>query len=676
MFVPIADPGRNIVPSLGKVLRHLGAAALTLAVVAALAASLSACDAIEQVASRDTPTPVPVRPTVPPTLATDPSVAPTTAVGPTGTASPSASGRVLPVSIAGVPANLPDYDRGTWRHWTDEDGDCQNARQEVLIAESIAKVTFETSDQCRVATGQWKGPYTGEDVSTPRELDVDHLVPLENAHRSGAWRWDRERKREFANYLDDEAHLIATTSSANRSKGSKGPEKWKPPLESYWCTYAADWVTVKNRWGLSVTEAEYNALNEMLATCDTPVLLQPSQGSVPTSPAATRTTTPVSGLRYDPFGPDRDCGDFDNYDEALAFFLAAGGPDQDRHKLDVNGDGEPCESLPGGPSSAVPDGTPQSAMALYATFPTTPAGSPEECPSTGPPRDQQGPVGPAQTGSEDQPDCRQPSTPAPVPANTPVVAPTALPASSPTPVATPVPVPSPSPAPTLAPTPATGPTPEPSPSHEETFVDLDCSDFSEWREAQSFFESQGGPDEDPHGLDGDGDGIACQSLTGAPTGPSTNAPEHTPTPSPEPDPSPAGPQYADLPFDPAGADRDCSDFSSWWDAQNFYLAAGGPDDDPHRLDHNGDGTACESLFPAPNEDSPAAGSSQGSSSSDNTSTQEEDFQDRNCSDFDTWQEAHDFFLSEGGPDNDPHGLDGNNDGVPCESLPGAPKDDN
>lgn len=42
-------------------------------------------------------------------------------------------------------------------------------------------------------------------------------------------------------------------------------------------------------------------------------------------------------------------------------------------------------------------------------------------------------------------------------------------------------------------------------------------------------------------------------------------------------------------------DRDCSDFPSWDAAQRFFLEAGGPERDPHRLDANGDGIACESI---------------------------------------------------------------------------------
>jgi endonuclease YncB( thermonuclease family) len=44
-----------------------------------------------------------------------------------------------------------------------------------------------------------------------------------------------------------------------------------------------------------------------------------------------------------------------------------------------------------------------------------------------------------------------------------------------------------------------------------TAADLDCSDFSSQASAQSYFLSRGGPSSDPDRLDGDGDGIACES---------------------------------------------------------------------------------------------------------------------------------------------------------------------
>lgn len=42
--------------------------------------------------------------------------------------------------------------------------------------------------------------------------------------------------------------------------------------------------------------------------------------------------------------------------------------------------------------------------------------------------------------------------------------------------------------------------------------DKDCADFTTQKEAQDFFIAQGGPDKDPHKLDVDHDGVACEGL--------------------------------------------------------------------------------------------------------------------------------------------------------------------
>ena len=51
-----------------------------------------------------------------------------------------------------------------------------------------------------------------------------------------------------------------------------------------------------------------------------------------------------------------------------------------------------------------------------------------------------------------------------------------------------------------------------------------------------------------------------------------------------------------LKYDPAGPDRDCSDFATWREAQAFYLAT---ENDSHGLDPDGDDVACEDLPGAP-----------------------------------------------------------------------------
>ena len=235
-------------------------------------------------------TPLPSSPTPTPMAA---SISPTATSVPPKLTQPS-SGLAFSLEINEIATDLPKYDRKDWKHWIDEDKDCQNTRHEVLIEESLKEVTFKSDKQCQVATGEWLAPFTGDTVTDGTKLDVDHMVPLKNAHDSGGWAWDKDKKAAYANETGYADHLIAVTASANRQKSASGPEQWKPANQEYWCDYAVDWVQIKVDWGLSATQEEWTALQEMLETCDSPPSItairskaQPPLLATPVLPAAT-----------------------------------------------------------------------------------------------------------------------------------------------------------------------------------------------------------------------------------------------------------------------------------------------------------------------------------------------------------------------------------------------------
>jgi hypothetical protein len=111
---------------------------------------------------------------------------PTYTFYPTSTPYPAAASALTPRPVAAesvqllvreIPADLPGYARGDWRHWIDADRDCQNTRHEVLVEESLIAPTFKAADECQVSSGQWLGLFSGTTVTEASKLDVDHMVP-------------------------------------------------------------------------------------------------------------------------------------------------------------------------------------------------------------------------------------------------------------------------------------------------------------------------------------------------------------------------------------------------------------------------------------------------------------------------------------------------------------------
>jgi len=301
-----------------------------------------------------------------PVITTTTSTTTTTTVPVTTTTTSSTTTTVVTVDypqlvISEISSSIPQYNRDDWNHWTDENGDCQNTRHEVLIEESFETVTYTSDTYCSVSTGKWYGNYTGQYYYNASELDIDHFIPLKNAHQSGGYDWSSAKKEEFANYRLDPDNLIAVNLSANRSKGAKGPDEWKPSNTEYWCEYAFDWIRIKDYWNLTATQTEWDALVLMIETCpagfaytdaeEEPVveLPTPTTTTSSTTTTSTSTTTTLASSQPDNPGDTKNCGDFANYSEAKSWFDTYYEYYGDVANLDGDNDGEPCESLPGGP---------------------------------------------------------------------------------------------------------------------------------------------------------------------------------------------------------------------------------------------------------------------------------------------------------------------------------------
>ena len=170
-----------------------------------------------------------------------------------------------PVGLRIEPEFVGGYDRDLFADWYDADRNGCNTRKEVLIAESLEPV--QIGARCAITGGRWFSIYDNVETTDSSTFDIDHMVPLSEAWDSGAWNWNADQRKHFANDLDQPFFLIAVTASSNRSKSDRDPAEWMPPNAGYHCEYVRIWIEIKRAWDLSVDQAEHDYLSQKLASC-------------------------------------------------------------------------------------------------------------------------------------------------------------------------------------------------------------------------------------------------------------------------------------------------------------------------------------------------------------------------------------------------------------------------
>lgn len=176
----------------------------------------------------------------------------------------------LPTTPPNIPT--PTYDRTQWSHWNKTG--CWDVRKETLhthaqpdtlkLLDKNKKPTTNKATACTIDTGTWLDPYDNKTLTDPTKIDIDHIIPLSYAHQNNGHALTPTQKQAFAN---DPDNLLPTSASNNRSKGDKGPSKWKPPANSAHCVYAQKWVNVTTKYELTVQPQDKQELSKMLATC-------------------------------------------------------------------------------------------------------------------------------------------------------------------------------------------------------------------------------------------------------------------------------------------------------------------------------------------------------------------------------------------------------------------------
>ena len=250
----------------------------------AAAAPVPTTISIPEPTATGTPAPTPAATPVPtPTRMPTPTPAPAATDIPTAKPTPTPTAVLRPTS---APTPAPTQPAATWRGITvapehrcspyDSDDYSYSPSVEPRIVEELGGVY---------------GPYTGTWFESIRETDIEHIIARSEAHDSGLCAANPATRSEFASDL---LNLTLASPSVNRhQKVAKDVAEWLPDLNQCW--FVDRTVQVRLEYGLTIDEAEADAVDMVLSRCESieMVVLAPAVSATPTAPP---TPTPASDV--------------------------------------------------------------------------------------------------------------------------------------------------------------------------------------------------------------------------------------------------------------------------------------------------------------------------------------------------------------------------------------------
>ena len=149
--------------------------------------------------------------------------------------------------------------------WAKDSSGCDTRNR--ILKRDLTNIV-ENSD-CKIISGTLNDPYTGKTIDFSRKqnasaIQIDHVVALSDAWQKGAQYKTTEERFKIAT---DPLNLIAVQAAANQQKSDGDAATWLPKNKSFRCQYVARQISVKFKYELWVTEAEKNAMSQILAGC-------------------------------------------------------------------------------------------------------------------------------------------------------------------------------------------------------------------------------------------------------------------------------------------------------------------------------------------------------------------------------------------------------------------------
>jgi hypothetical protein len=161
---------------------------------------------------------------------------------------------------------------------------------DAIFTRDLSRVTYSKTSTCQVSAGALFDPYTAtwawfSRTKTQSQVDLDFVVPLENAWVTGASAWGNTIRNGFAN---DPIELRATAAAVPAQKAGRDASGWLPRSVGFRCAYVINQIEVKVKYQMSVLPAEQAAMRQVLENCPAVLGTPTPTTSPPPQPTPTK----------------------------------------------------------------------------------------------------------------------------------------------------------------------------------------------------------------------------------------------------------------------------------------------------------------------------------------------------------------------------------------------------
>ena len=151
----------------------------------------------------------------------------------------------------------------------------------VPVAPEVRHTVYDRSDYSYPASIEQRivirqggvfSPYSMRCFGDLGATDIEHIVANSEAHESGMGSRSREERQRYASDLDN---LTLAAPRLNRyEKRAKDPANWLP--ENNRCWYVGKYLEIKRKYGLSMDQAEADAVLTVYRSCSSFEIKRPS----------------------------------------------------------------------------------------------------------------------------------------------------------------------------------------------------------------------------------------------------------------------------------------------------------------------------------------------------------------------------------------------------------------